>query len=179
MKMHDLIGRYAGRLVVGLCFAAVMGIPVVNVWAQTDPQADIPTRLVALNQRLQSIQRALDDAEKQAKAGDWQLHDFERETAYTNETTRTLYREMKTLEKQLNEKRKEYTDAVRKLPEFREVEKTRAHAYARLSQLREEEQQLRGDINRLKAMTADPGQPKNHPRVEQDLERLKAVKEGQ
>ncbi|OGV62518.1 MAG: hypothetical protein A2498_15515 [Lentisphaerae bacterium RIFOXYC12_FULL_60_16] len=148
--------RIEGWVVVGVCLAGFLVISSSIAIAQDDKGVDIPARLVALNQRLLSVQRALDDAQNQVKAAAWGSHDFERTVAYSNEQTRVLYAEVKALEKQLNLKRQEYTDAIRKDPQFREIEKARAQAYSRISQLREEEQQLRQDINRLKALVGGP-----------------------
>ena len=144
--------RIDGWVVAGVCLASFLVISSSIAIAQDDKGVDIPARLVALNQRLLSVQRAVDDAQKQVNSANWQFNDYERTTAYSNEQTRVLYAEMKSLEKQLNEKRQEYTDAVRKDPQFREVEKTRAQAYTRLSQLREEAQRLQQDINGLKSL---------------------------
>ena len=80
---------------------------------------------------------------------------FEHEYAYSNETTRILYMEIKQLEKQLNEKRKILLDELQKFPLFRDVGKKRTEIFSRLSKLREEAAITQSEINKLEHQSVD------------------------
>ena len=120
-----------------------------NIHADESTQATSEERLNTLKKRLVLLNNEIEKVEEEANRLQFEYLNFEHEYAYSNETTRTIYMEIKQLEKQLNEKRKMLLDELQKSPFFRDIGKKRTEIFSRLSKLREEAAITQSEINKL------------------------------
>lgn len=148
------------RIRVGSMVASLLFVLPMVAGAQDAVETGVPAdKAVALKQQVFILEQNIEESEKEAAGVQKDFIDYQQKAAYSNEQTRTLYHEIKYLEKQLVEKKKQMAEVMEKQPEFRDIEKRRAAVYARLSKLREDLQFKRQELDKLRTKANGEKEP--------------------
>ena len=98
-------------------------------------------------EQLDSLKAAVRAAQKEAVEANREYLRFQDSLVYSNEVVSNVYQEVRQLEKELVEKRKELREEMMKLPEMREMMKKRDKAFEKASELKRRWQMLQKEVN--------------------------------
>ena len=103
-----------------------------------------------LQDDLKKVRERIMEAQNKATEENWRYIRAKDRIVYSNDVVKAVYLDMKQAEKTFNEKRQKLEEEVMKLPEIREVLKTRGAAFAEVRKLKDEEELILKEMKAVK-----------------------------
>lgn len=144
------------KTVKTLYIAGAVYICMVCIVSAEDT-VSLQEKLDGLTAKLAEVNQSLESVQKQMMTKHREMARFEHEIVYTNGVPAEIYKEVKELERQLVEKRKELQEATMKVPGVRERHAERKELFGQESALKDRKLLLENEINsiRYQMMSAD------------------------
>ena len=140
------------RMIGFLRFPVVVTVVVFSLFFVAEVRSG-DKKLEELNARLKVVRRQMVEMREELVKKNAAFSSLQHKMAYssTNTVVKRLYGEIRVMERQLVEKRKQLNNEIQASPEWREVQKRRKEAYDRMAKMKKREQLVLNEIKAAKA----------------------------
>jgi len=124
-EFHDVMERMGYRLAMGVSAAFFVVCMIESSAGPAEKGGTDASRIDMLKSRLEQVRGDLAATQDEAARKSREFYKLQHDIVYSNKMAAIIYREIKTLEKSLVEKRRKLNEEIMKLPELRELMKKR------------------------------------------------------
>ncbi len=125
-------------------FLLALSLPLAR--AETSEK---PDKLAGLQQELVRVQKELAEAQARLSEDSKALWNTQHKLEYNDPESAKLREEIKALEKQMHEKRRELSARMSQVPEMKDIRKARTELFKKIETLRDDERLLQNEIKAL------------------------------